>query len=143
MTTLVHDNQAAKSDPTATAQPVTVNVTPIFGDGTICEIEAGNGPSHSFVHGGLIKLHGNPSFQVTWQLLPGDPASLEFDGKNPIWSSQSGCPNGACQDPQIGLVSCTPTTLVINVDPTPPANAVHVSLGWSNGNRWDPIIINN
>jgi hypothetical protein len=88
-------------------------------------------------------LHGNPSFQVTWQLLPGDPASLEFDGKNPIWSSQSGCPNGACQDPQIGLVSCTPTTLVINVDPTPPANAVHVSLGWSNGNRWDPIIINN
>ena len=143
MTTVLSEDKATRKDQKTAAQNVTVNVTPVFGNGTICEIDPGDGPSHAFVRGGIINLHGNPSFQVTWQLQPGDPpVALQFDTDNPVWSSQAGCPTGSCQDPQISVGSCTPTTLVTNVDPQPPENAVHVSLGWSNGNRFDPIIIN-
>lgn len=143
MNTLVEEDQTTRHDRDASPQPITVNVTPIFGNGSICEIAAGDPASHSFVHGGLINLHGNSSFEVTWQLQSGTPAGLQFDTGNPIWSSQTQCPGSACNDPQINLDSCTSTTLVTTVTPQQPANAVHVSLGWSNGVRFDPIIINN
>ena len=142
MSTLVEEGLARRHDRDA-PQPVIVNVTPIFGNGSICEIVAGDPASHSFVHGGLINLHGNSSFEVTWQVQSGTPAGLQFDTSNPIWSSQAGCPSGECNDAQISLDSCTATTLVTTVTPQQPSNAVHVSLGWSNGVRFDPIIINN
>ena len=143
MDTILATDRTSRKGQTEMPQAVSVDVTPVFGNGTVCQIDAGDGPSHSFVRGGVINLHGNPSFQVTWQLQPGTPAGLQFDTSNPIWSDQSACPSSSCQDSQISVVSCTATTLVTNVDPSPPANAVHVSLGWSNGERFDPIIINN
>lgn len=125
---------------------VLVNVTPVIPDGTACEIDPGNGASNAFVHGGVIKLHGNPSFQVEFQLQAGEAPGLKFNTSDPvngpIWSSKSQCPTSACQDSQISVVSCTDDTLVINVDPAPPKNAVHVSLNWSTGARFDPIIVN-
>jgi hypothetical protein len=142
MHTTLDDDQDAKKN-VGVPQGVTVDVTPIFGNGTVCQIDAGDGPSHSFVHGGVINLHGNPSFDVTWQLQPGDSPGLGFDTANPIWSSQAGCPSGSCQDAQITVQSCSGTTLITTITPQRPPNAVHVSLGWSNGNRFDPIIINN
>jgi hypothetical protein len=145
MATVLDEDQVKGKQGQETVQPVTVDVTPMFGDGTICGIDPGDGPSHSFIHGGIIRLKGNPSFQVTF-LLPTNPApAFQFDRTNPIWSSQEGCPNGACQDDQISnpSVDSTGMALTIDVDPNPDANAVHVSLGWSNGNRFDPIIINN
>jgi len=143
MTTLLHQDQVMREDQQAMAQPVTVNVTPIFGGGSVCEIDAGDGPSHSFVHGGIINLHGNTSFTVTWQLVQGNPAGMAFDTNNPIWSSQAGCPTGSCEDAQIAVASCNASTLVTTVTPQQPPNAVHVSLGWANGSRFDPIIVNN
>lgn len=143
MQTILDAERTTERGKVEVAQDVIVNVTPAFGDGTVCEIEAGNGPSHAFVHGGIINLRGNPSFQVTWSLQPGNSPSLQFDCSNPIWSSQAGCPGSVSQDPQISIVNCTGTTLVTNIDPAPPSNAVHVSLGFTNGNRFDPIIINN
>jgi hypothetical protein len=142
MTILVHEGQDTRGDPKAMPQPVTVDVTPVFGDGGICEIDAGDGPSHSFVHGGIINLHGNSAFTVTWELQPGNSAGLAFDTSNPIWSSQDGCPSEPCNDLQITVVSCTADTLVTTITPLDPPNAVHVSLGWANGNRFDPIVIN-
>lgn len=123
-------------------QSVEVDVTPVFGNGSVCEIEPGNGPSHAFVKGGIIRLRGNPSFQVAFQLQPGDPADLQFDTSDPIWSLKSQCPGSSCKDPQVTIVSCTPTVLTVDVDPEPQQNDVHVSLGFSNGVRCDPIIIN-
>lgn len=143
MQTTIEADQASRKDQTAMPQGVAVDVTPVFGNGSVCQIDPGDGPSHAFVHGGIINLHGNPSYQVTWQLQQGNSPGLQFDTSNPIWSDQSGCPSGACQDSQISVVSCNATTLVTNVDPAPPQNAVHVSLGFSNGTRFDPIIINN
>lgn len=141
MSTLAEEGLTMRNDDSP--QPVIVNVTPVFGDGSICEIVAGDPASHSFVHGGIIHLRGNSSFEVTWQVQPGTPAGLQFDTSNPIWSSQTECPASACKDAQISLDSCTATTLITTVTPEPPSNAVHVSLGWSNGVRFDPIIINN
>lgn len=125
-----------------TRQNVSIDVTPVFGDGTVCEIDPGDGPSHSSVKGGVIKLHGNPAYQLVFQLKPRDPADLQFDTGDPIWSSQDGCPTGYCKDSQLSVVDCTSTTLTVNVDPDPHRNAVHVSLNWSNDQRFDPIIIN-
>lgn len=142
MTTLLDEHQRTRGEGNTMPQPVTVNITPVFGNGTICEIDPGDGPSHSFVHGGVIHLQGNSQYDVTWQLQPGTPAGLQFDTSNPVWSSQAQCPSGSCQDGQIAPVSCTATTLQTTVTPSSPPNAVHISLGWSNGERFDPIIIN-
>lgn len=117
---------------------IAVDVTPVFGNGTVCEIDPADGPSHAFVKGGVIKLHGNPAYSVMFDL----PAGYQWDQNDPIWCSQAGCPTGSSNDSQVTVQSCTPTTLTINVDPQPPTNAVHVSLGFSNGVRFDPIIIN-
>jgi hypothetical protein len=138
---MLHEPQGQGEDQQAMPQPVTVNVKPVFGT-TVCEIDAGDGPSHSFVHGGVISLHGNSSFNVTWQLVQ-SPTGMAFDTANPVWSSQSGCPNSFCQDAQISVVSCNTNTLVTTVTPQRPPNAVHVSLGWADGSRFDPIIVNN
>ncbi|HET7032307.1 MAG TPA: hypothetical protein VFJ48_04220 [Casimicrobiaceae bacterium] len=141
MTILLREDKAGEKDKGVMVQDVFVNVTPVFGDGAVCEITAGDGPSHAFVHGGVINLRGNSQFQVTWQLQ--SAGNLEFDRGEPLWSSQAQCPADVCHDDQFAVTSCTGTTLVTLVTPKKPPNAVHVSLGWSNGNRFDPIIINN
>lgn len=143
MNTLLHEDRSTRKEGDLMRQGVTVDVTPVFDDGTVCEIVAGDGPSHAFVHGGIINLHGNSEFEVTWNLQPGDSPGLAFDSKDPIWSSQEGCPGGSCNDPQFTVESCGGTKLVTKVKPAKPKNAVHVSLGWSNGKRFDPIVINN
>lgn len=146
MTILLHEHQDTRGGPKAMPQPVTVDLEPADppGDGTICGISPGDGPSHAFVHGGLIWLRVQASYQITFALPENPPPAFRFDANNPIWSSQAGCPNGACQDGQIMNPVVDPTGMSLTIDVTPNGNnAVHISLGWNNGKRFDPIVINN
>jgi hypothetical protein len=146
MDILLHEHQKTARDPKAMQQLVIIDLEPADppGDGTICGISPGNGPSHAFVHGGIIWLRSQASYQLTFE-LPTNPApSFKFDTGDPIWSSQAQCPTSACQDGQISNPVVDPSGMSLTIDVTPNGtNAVHISLGWDNGKRFDPIVINN
>jgi hypothetical protein len=143
MSILLDEKHETRRDPKAMPQPVLVNIDPAVPDGTVCGIDPGNGPSHAFVHGGLIWLRRQSTYRVTFQ-LPDYPEFL-FDPNDPIWSDQGGCPDNPCQDEQIQnpVVDENGLRLTVDVIPDGSQNAVHISLGWDNGNRFDPIVINN
>ena len=146
MSILLHGHQETKRDPKAMPQLVIIDLEPADppGDGTICGISPGNGPSHAFVHGGLIWLRRQASYQLMFELPANPPPQFQFDTNNPIWSSQAGCPTSTCQDGQISNPVVGQNGMSLTIDVTPNGtNAVHISLGWDNGNRFDPIIINN
>lgn len=119
---------------------VDVALKPVFGNGAVCEVRAANNGSRRYVRGGVVKLRGSPSYDVNFQL----PAGYQFDRNHPIWSSKQGCPSGIIHDGQITnpVVDASGTILTVQVDPQNAPNAVHVSLGFNNGVRCDPIIIN-
>ena len=122
------------------ATAIDVDVTPVMPKGSVCEIDARPGTAARFVKGGVIKLpSGQAPYEINFHLGGG----LQFDTTNPIWCGAN-CPAGPTNDPQISNPRVDPTGTILTVDANPagPKNAVHYSLGFSGGGRFDPIIVN-
>lgn len=133
---------------TAQRIPVTVKVTPrhIDGDVAVCEIDG----DPRYINGGLIRLRrGGPPYVLAFELQDGDYPGLKFDESSPgaaFWCDTAGCPtsamnnsNSQLQNPEVG---CDGRTLRVAAEPKGAKNAVHYSLNFENGARYDPIIIN-
>jgi hypothetical protein len=127
--------------------PVRVAVTPtlVQGGTVVCEIDGGPGAGGK-VKGGIIKLKGGP-YQLMFEIQTGDVPGLQFDkgAGGAFWCDMDSCPaglgnnsNGQLSNP---VVSPDGLTLTVDADPKPPRNAVHYSLNFNNGCRYDPIII--
>lgn len=125
---------------------VTIEVTPKLVQGTtvVCEIDPAPG-SNAHVKGGVVKLKKDDSYQLIFEIQPGDVPGVQFDqGANgAIWCEMNSCPaapgnnsSGQVKNPRVG----PPTTLAVDVDPDGSRNAVHYRLNFNVGN-YDPIII--
>lgn len=136
----------------AVPTPVNVEVTPklVQGNTVVCEIDPAPGTPARYVRGGVIKLPPNAAgYQLNFELQPGDVPGLLFDGgpNGAFWCDQNSCPGGPMNNSNNQLqnphVLNGGRTLRVAATPQGPTNAVHYSLNFNNGGRYDPIIINN
>jgi hypothetical protein len=127
---------------------LTVQVTPkmVVGSEVICEIDPAPGTPHRYVKGGLIKLPGGGNYAITFQLMAGDVANLQFDATDPFWSAGT-CPTMAGNDGQLSpQTPCSANSLDVDATPGSAKNALYYRLNFTqNGTPLycDPIIINN
>lgn len=127
------------------ATTVQVNVVPVFSDSTdtVCELHARRNADETYVSGGIIQLppDGAP-YEVEFYVEP--PTSpLAFDSNDP-WSCKMGdCPARGDHSPQFGHARVDPSGKVLTVDspPMPGKVALHYSLNFDGGSRFDPIIV--
>ena len=125
---------------------VKVKVKPLIrqGNDTICSIEPGDPASEAYVQGGVINLQPSGTFDLSFEIVDGDVQGLEFDG-DPFWCTSHACPGGPAQNQyfQNPHVSAG-NKRVSNVTAVRGGgrNAYHYSLNFSDGSRYDPIIIN-
>lgn len=140
-----HEKMARKS--------ISIDVTPKFvqntpqGTTVVCEIDQSGG-GNSEVKGGLIKLKKSDNYKLTFKIQPGDVPGLQFDqgAGGAFWCEVDSCPEspknnskGQLKNPQVDPAN--PTILTLDADPDGTKNAVHYSLNFNNGGRFDPVII--
>ena len=129
-----------------TRQPIEVHVTPELQQGStvFCEIDRAPGTPGHLVKGGAIKLPPGGQYEINFVLQPGQVPGLQFDANDPFCADANNCPVPGDNNAQYSSPRVDPagTKLTIDADPSPPRNAVHYRLNFTNGTYCDPIIIN-
>lgn len=140
-------HEDAKSEATLETQrtiPVNIKVTPLVIDGldAVCRIEPMGSADETYVDAGLITLPPGPPVELNFHLQDGNYPGLQFDSNNPWSSRRRECPAPTANDvgkfPHVRLPD--PKSLQVRAAPAAP-NAMHYSLNFEGGARFDPIII--
>lgn len=127
------------------ATTVQVNVVPVFSDATtaVCELHARRNSDEAYVGGGIVKLPPNGApYEVEFYVEP-PTSALTFDSNDP-WSCKfGGCPALGDHEPQFGhpRVDASGKVLTVSSPPGPGKHALHYSLNFTGGSRFDPIIV--
>lgn len=124
---------------------VQVNVVPIFSGGgeTVCELHPRRSDDRSYVDGGVVRLppRGAP-YEIEFHIEPAS-SQTAFDRRDPWWCKRGTCPERGDNDPQFGHPRVDPSGKILTVDSPPAAGpvALHYSLNFDDGSRFDPIIV--
>lgn len=128
---------------------VEIEVTPLMvQDGlAICEVKPGAN-STGKVTGGVIRLKKSEGpFKLRFKIVDTHKTGLTFnlDADEAFWCNAKACPQTKMNNSkgQLSQATVDPDGLSIHVIDTPGnhRNAIHYSLGFSDGSRLDPVII--
>jgi len=128
-----------------TQTTVQINVAPVFSDATtaVCELHPRRNADEAYVSGGIVQLppSGAP-YEIEFYLEP-PTTPLAFDRDDPWACKFGGCPSPGDHDPQFGHPRVDSSGKVLTVDspPGPGKRALHYSLNFAGGARFDPIIV--
>jgi hypothetical protein len=132
----------------ATAGAINVRVTPLAqqGNETVCAIEAGDPSSANYVKGGVVVLNPPGQYDLVFQLDDTNFPGLQFDGGDPFWCSANSCPQGPSNNPHFGNPHVPSGSngrqAKVSTNPSNGRQFFHYSLNFSDGSRYDPIVIN-
>lgn len=123
---------------------VQVKVVPVHSDcdETVCALHPMRPADEAYVSGGVIRLppRGAP-YEIEFHLDGG--SSSAFDQTDPWSCKRGGCPQRGDRDPQFGHPRLDGGGKVLTLDspPSPGPVALHYSLNFADGSRFDPVIV--